>query len=182
MDYCLCCTQLLCIQFPAYIFLPTLITLYCVPSTGFFADPVVEPSKSSGQISPVEDAPSEYYSVCSHSRSQSIAVSVSADFLSCIDEDEDKETELDLELASLKKRPSTLFFEVGEPESEGIEVEKKWWERRPSMSTALLRPPVSVAKLSLKRLVNLSTHDTGFSYKGNGHYPPFIPLMSVIIL
>ena len=78
--------------------------------------------------------------------------SVSADFLSCSDESEDKEAELDVELASLKRRPSTIFFEVGEPESE---VEQKWWERRPSVSTVLLRPPVSVARLSLRRLVTV---------------------------
>lgn len=126
-------------------------------SSGFFKEPVVEPNSPSGQVTPVEEAPSECFSLCSSTNcpSQAMANSVSPDLLSCVDEEEEKQIEVDLKLASLqRRRASCVYFDAKELDGLDVKNEKRWWEKWSSMTTVLFKPHNSLTKLSTRRLAS----------------------------
>ena len=92
----------------------------------------VETDATPTPVETIDESPSEYFSVCSHSRSQSMVVFSNADFMSCVDEEEEDRDILDMVPS---RRPSCIQFDVP----------------RPSMFSTILQPPIDAAKLSMKR-------------------------------
>ena len=92
----------------------------------------VETEATPTPVETIEESPSEYFSGCSHSRSQSLVGFSSADFMSCVGEEEEDRDILDVVPS---RRPSCIQFDVP----------------RPSMFSMILQPPIEAAKLSMKR-------------------------------